>query len=168
MDREQQFSCDLHGDGFDRKPSARAYTDTNTWYCFTCDRLRDPIQTVREKEGVDFWSAVKFLELKYKLPVLPWEQDQDFEKDIQKEILTTLHQAQEQTFEEVADRLSTMLTRISKGRELDLYQVTHLWSAYDLIKAQHEIGKMNDHQAIHQLLRLREKVITCLKGSETS
>lgn len=36
-DREQQFSCDLHGDGMDSKPSARAYPDTNQWYCVDVD-----------------------------------------------------------------------------------------------------------------------------------
>lgn len=30
---EQQFSCDLHGDGNDGKPSARVYPDTNSWFC---------------------------------------------------------------------------------------------------------------------------------------
>ena len=34
-DREQQFSCDLHGDGMDNTPSARVYPD-NWFYCFGC------------------------------------------------------------------------------------------------------------------------------------
>lgn len=32
-DREQQFSCNLHGDGQDNKPSARVYPDSDSWYC---------------------------------------------------------------------------------------------------------------------------------------
>lgn len=36
-DREQQFSCDLHGDGTDSKPSARVYPSTNQWYCVDID-----------------------------------------------------------------------------------------------------------------------------------
>lgn len=32
-DREQQFPCNLHGDGNDGTPSARAYPDSNGWYC---------------------------------------------------------------------------------------------------------------------------------------
>lgn len=32
-DREQQFPCDLHGDGQDNKPSARVYPDSQQFYC---------------------------------------------------------------------------------------------------------------------------------------
>lgn len=31
--REQQFQCDLHGDGRDGKPSARMYPESQSWYC---------------------------------------------------------------------------------------------------------------------------------------
>lgn len=43
--------------------------------CFACGRPRDAIQTCREKEGLDFWGAVKVLEKRYHLPELPWEDD---------------------------------------------------------------------------------------------
>ena len=43
--REQQFRCDLHGDGTDNKPSARCYPSSNTWYCWACNQSRDAIQT---------------------------------------------------------------------------------------------------------------------------
>jgi len=166
MDREQQFSCDLHGDGFDRKPSARAYTDTNTWYCFTCDRIRDPIQTVREKEGVDFWSAVKLLELKYKLPALPWEQDESYEPDtIQQDVQRTLNW--QTTYAEEVERNSKMLLRITKERSLPMYLVTSLWGALDYIKHQHEIQSLSEHAAMFQLQKIREKVLECLKESDT-
>lgn len=43
-DREQQFSCDLHGSGQDRKPSARVYPSTNSWYCVSqADRVLTPV-----------------------------------------------------------------------------------------------------------------------------
>ena len=65
--REQQFKCDLHGDGHDNAPSARVYPETNTWYCFACGKVRDSISTVMEKEGLDFNQACKGLEIKYNL-----------------------------------------------------------------------------------------------------
>ena len=46
-DREQQFSCDLHGDGADTKPSARVYPDGGSFHCFACGRSRDAITLVR-------------------------------------------------------------------------------------------------------------------------
>ena len=66
-DREQQFSCDLHGDGSDTKPSARVYPESASFHCFACGRSRDAITLVREKEGVEFWQAVKMLEAKHNL-----------------------------------------------------------------------------------------------------
>lgn len=37
VDRQQQFPCDLHGDGSDGKPSARVYPESNQWYCVDID-----------------------------------------------------------------------------------------------------------------------------------
>lgn len=70
-EREQQFQCDLHGTGRDNKPSARVYPESNSWYCFACDKTRDAIETVKAKEGVKFWEAVKLLETAYGLDPLP-------------------------------------------------------------------------------------------------
>ena len=36
-EREEQFPCDLHGDGHDGKPSARIYPESNSWYCVDVD-----------------------------------------------------------------------------------------------------------------------------------
>lgn len=36
-DGEQQFSCDLHGDGRDNKPSGRVYPSSGSWYCVAVD-----------------------------------------------------------------------------------------------------------------------------------
>ncbi len=80
-DREQQFSCDLHGDGADTKPSARVYPDSSSFHCFACGRSRDAITLVREKENVSFWGAVKWLEAKYNLEPLPWSGPEEKEKD---------------------------------------------------------------------------------------
>ena len=70
-DREEQFPCDLHGDGRDLKFSARVYSDQ--WYCFGCDKSRDVIETVREKLDLGFSDAIQWLEKKYDLPPLPFE-----------------------------------------------------------------------------------------------
>lgn len=75
--QEQQFPCDLHGDGQDGKPSARMYPASNQWYCFACSKSRDVVETVRAKEGLEFMDAMAFIEAKYNLPNVPWEDDDD-------------------------------------------------------------------------------------------
>jgi len=72
MDREQQFSCNMHGDGNDLKPSARVYPENNSWYCWACGKTRDAIETVREKEGLGFMEALKWLEGRFGLEPLPF------------------------------------------------------------------------------------------------
>lgn len=67
IDREQQFPCDLHGDGNDGKFSARVYPDSNSWYCFACGKSRDLIETYRDKFGLSFGKACYTIEAKYGL-----------------------------------------------------------------------------------------------------
>ena len=43
--------------------------------CFACDKSRDAVETVRAKEGIEFMDAMAFIENKYKLPTVPWEDD---------------------------------------------------------------------------------------------
>lgn len=76
-EREQQFSCDLHGDGSDSKPSARAYPDSNSWYCFACGKVRDAVSTVREKFGYDYTQACQYLEHKYGITYTPSQYGND-------------------------------------------------------------------------------------------
>lgn len=136
-DREEQFPCDLHGDGMDGKPSARVYPDSSSWYCFACGTSRDVIQTVREKEGMGFLDALKHLEKKLNLPPLPFE-DGDYESpatlgdqvtaDANREGGPRVH-----TFEGAQTRLKTLLDRHTDDRELPLQVITTFWEGFDRV-----------------------------------
>jgi intein/homing endonuclease len=63
-DREQQFSCDLHGDGSDSKPSARVYPSSNSWYCVSVH------ERVLTEQG---WVKLRHLERLANLSVLDGE-----------------------------------------------------------------------------------------------
>ncbi len=134
-DREQQFSCDLHGDGADTKPSARVYPDSASFHCFACGRTRDAITLVREKEGVDFWAAVKALESKYGLAPLPWAAPEEPRKD------KAIHKVQEalahdtQTTEQVLQRVSRIIDTCCRERSVPAEQCAAFWEAHDKIKA---------------------------------
>lgn len=119
---DQQFSCDLHGDGNDGRPSARFYSETNTWYCFACGKVRDSISTVMEKQGVDFSSACKLLELKYGLPV--WEYKKEDTEDID---------FNEDDISLIKDITIRRLQRLTTEKVLSLQDSLMLWEAVNLM-----------------------------------
>ena len=135
-EHEQQFSCDLHGDGSDSKPSARLYPDTNHFFCFACGRPRDTIALVQEKEGLEFWPAIKLLEKKFGLPPLPWEPGDD-ESPPQNELKEDLKAAFEptETPEQVLERLDRFLMGLCQDRALTPQRCAGFWEAHDRVVA---------------------------------
>ena len=61
--QEEQLSCPFHGK--DNKPSARYYAETDTMYCWTCQKRWDVFGYLGEKKDYDFGSSVKFLVQKF-------------------------------------------------------------------------------------------------------
>ncbi len=132
-DREQQFSCDLHGDGQDTKPSARVYPDSASFHCFACGRSRDAITLVREKEGVDFWPAVKMLEGRYGLPSLPWTAPADVPRDETLRKVSEALSGSHQTSLEVLKRVERLVDSLCRERECTPAQCAALWEAHDRV-----------------------------------
>jgi hypothetical protein len=145
VDREQQFPCDLHGDGTDGKPSARVYPANNQWYCFGCARSRDAIQTVREKEGLDFPQALDKLEKDFGLPPLPWEEgDQEAKpRDVVADILDAPY------VDPVRNRCERFLRAIMTERTEPLPRVLKMWEAFDRARVLEDRG---EHEPMKHLL----------------
>ena len=159
-DREQQFQCDLHGDGQDNKPSARVYPESGSWYCFACGRSRDAIQLVREKEGLDFSPACKLLENRYGLPPLPWDggpREATPEEEIREALTPSRTLGDEQS------RVSRLLDNLTREKDLLVETTLSLWEAFDKIVWVHEQGRIEDRAAQEALLRLRGIVMGKLK-----
>lgn len=136
VEREQQFPCDLHGDGIDSKPSARMYPANNAWYCFSCSQSRDAIQTVREKEGLDFIQAIDKLEKDYGLLPLPWEDgDQEFKpRDMVADILDAPY------IDPVRARCGKIIRTITVERSEPLPRVLKLWEVFDRARVIEDSG----------------------------
>jgi len=132
-ERDQNFSCDLHGDGKDSRPSAIYYPRSNSFHCFACARSRDTIALVMEKEGLKFWPSVRFLEKKYGLPPLPWEDEEPEEKkpSLREEISEAL--STEETYTEVLERTSRFLKNITLERSLTPEMAYSLWESFDRV-----------------------------------
>ena len=160
-DREQQFSCDLHGDGTDSKPSARAYPDTNQWYCFACSTSRDAIQTVREKEGLDFRAACDLLEQKFNLPPLPWTQEDEVNNLDLESVLT----APIPTASDGRARVATILHAVTKERALPMLETLRLWEEHDRLATFLEKGSEG---LLDEFTNLRDRLIRTIRSASVS
>ena len=164
-DGEQQFPCDLHGDGIDNKPSARVYPDSNSWYCFSCDRARDAIETCREKEGKGFWDAVKTLEARYNLPRLPWDDEDHAEWESREK--RRVHPISEiraildpnKTFEDDRKRLFRLLDGLSTDRDLPMRTLLSLWEAYDKVVYLFNKNALTEEVGRQALAKIRLRIL---------
>lgn len=159
--REQQFRCDLHGDGSDNKPSARCYPETNQWYCWACGRSRDAIQTVREKEGLAFIAALDRLEKQFHLPTLPWEEGDNVKVT---DALEGAFTPKETTFEDEKKRVSTLLRSMYKERTLALPIVLVLTEDFDHLCCASEANPQ-DESILDSITEFRSILLWHLRSS---
>ncbi len=125
-DGEQQFRCHLHGTGQDNKPSARLYPDTNSWYCWGCQKARDPISTIRDARGVTFREVVRLLERSLNLPPLPEQTD---------EVETPLILSAEETLEQQFQRMDNLLRSLRVGGDTSWRFLARVWWVLDEARA---------------------------------
>ena len=128
-DREQQFPCDLHGDGSDGKASGRLYPSSNSMYCFACGRARDAVSVAMEKEGLKFPDAVDRLEKRYGLPPLP-DDGPDDEDDRTQTVADVLAE-HPVPYEDAEVRADKFLRRITSARALPMDAMLRLWWVLD-------------------------------------
>jgi hypothetical protein len=158
-DREQSFSCDLHGDGRDSRPSAIYYPRTNSFHCFACSRSRDTVTLVMEKEGLTFWPAIRKIEKQYGLPPLPWEDDAESPDAPRpptpgQQITSVLDGQGEVTWERASARVETFLRGLCEERTLDPAVAVRLWEAYDKVRFLHGEEKVKERDAAHLAMKV--------------
>lgn len=148
--REQQFPCDLHGDGNDGRYSARIYPESSSWYCFACGKSRDAIETYRDKFGLDFGEACELLEKKYGLDIWKWTPSSVKEETLPED-------TGEEGYEKEKNRLSRLLSIVQK--EKPMKEVLAWWEGYDCIIWHVSEGKWNFHQGTGGLQKIRRSVL---------
>lgn len=158
-DREQQFSCNLHGDGRDGKPSARVYPVSNSWYCFACGVSRDAIKLVREREGLDWARACSVLERKYGLPPLPKTDDDDADETEPESTSDKVRSALNPTrsFADDRARLVRLLEIDNQERALPMLAILRLWEALDRVDYGLENKVLSESQAHVEVLTILER-----------
>lgn len=132
-EREQVFSCDLHGDGIDSATSAKMYSQSssNAFYCWGCGRVRDSIALVREKQNLSFADSITFLEKLFGLPNLPWE---DADKPEKPKTESTLLEGVLDLQEPVSNtlsRVSRFLHGVYQENSLPASRCSAYWETHD-------------------------------------
>jgi len=162
-DREQQFSCNLHGDGQDNRPSARIYPD-NSWYCFACDKMRDTIETVREVKDLGFVEAVKWLEEKYHLDQLVWEGGDYTPREKSQREQISDHLDSDKTFEDDVRGLEALLNPLTADRDLTMEQAAVFWEGYDKLVHAVDNKLVSEHRARAAILGIKKRIMEVLRG----
>lgn len=161
-DREQQFRCDLHGDGSDSKPSARAYPETNQFFCFACAKSRDSITLWMDKTGSNFWDSVRTLEKRYNLAPLPWEASDEAEPSLSNQIDQAMSRSE--TADQVLQRVERFLLGLTQDRSLNAAKCATLWEAFDRIR--HDLDSTNGESTKVLAHKILSKAKEALKPLE--
>jgi hypothetical protein len=166
-DREQQFSCDLHGDGQDNTPSARVYPD-NWFYCFACGTQRDAIALLQEREGLEFIEAVEALEKRYNLPQMSWDDDEeDEDEDVEAHLNREERNRRRpvQSYEEEQHRIRQLLSAVTREKDLRMQPTWSLWEAYDKIAYLVRRKEWDEKTGALAMSKLLERVQQQVKGA---
>lgn len=163
--QEQQFSCDLHGTGRDTKPSARLYPGSNDFYCFACDKTRDAVELVRVKENLGFMEALDFLERKYNLPVLPWEDDDAYNGPQQSkpEAEVGARLATGRTYADDSKQIRSALISLTEDRLLPMKTLLPYWEAVDKLSFQFKEGLVAEVVARKAVLQLYDRLMAAMR-----
>jgi len=160
--REQQFACDLHG--VDNKPSARYYGLNNTTYCWVCQKKRDAIAYVMEKENLNFAQAVDQLEQRLGLAALPWDDEAEEAARVANPMDALDEIARHDvSYETERERLRTFLDTLTTERDLDRKTLLSFWEVFDRID--YGIAKQSwaPPKGIAAMVQLRERLMERLR-----
>lgn len=158
---EQQFSCDLHGDTSDDKPSARVYPESNSWYCFACGKARDAIETVRDKESCDFNKACFMLEEWYGLPHFVYKEKEEDRIDPMSRISASVVD----NIDSVKSQIDRLLRVSYQENIFPRAEVIRIWEMFDMVTYHLDEGIWDEEACKIRYGRIRDKIMICM-GAE--
>jgi hypothetical protein len=134
-----QLHCPFHGD--DAHPSARVY-ETNTMYCWVCNKTWDVVEFIKDLNNLKFKEAVVFLENSYGIqkPSLEDSLKEPSFEDFLSESSNPKILDKDYSLE--FELLSKMLIRSKNNIDLKTY--SRLFYTLDNIYALYKINKFND------------------------
>lgn len=148
----QQFRCDLHGSD-DEHPSASIYFESNSWYCFACQKKRDAIKTVEDKQKKGYEEAILYLEKKYNIsPPKP-------------QVLELVEVAG-RDFVQVRDDIHTFLLHLTRNRYLQIDSAVRLWNSFDMLCSSEFRNSYHESDLKNSLISIRSEALSLI--DETS
>ena len=162
--REQQFRCDLHGP--DNKPSARFYPETNSTYCWVCQKARGPVDYFMEIEGYMARQAIERLETIHGLPSLPWSDDvASQEEQVASWIQGKIDNPEGPSFKDNRTRVRKLLESATTERDLDMDTILKMWEVFDRIDHGMRNEEWTEAQGNTAVIQLRSNLMEAFKCS---
>lgn len=159
---EQQFSCDLHGDTRDQRPSARVYPDSNSWYCFACSKSRDIVETVKDKESCSFNDACYMLEEWYSIPHPLYRENTE-------ELINPTDRidvSRQENIETLSSQINRMLCIFLKQGDVPHDFLLKMWELHDMLVYSVSAGKLDEYSCMERLRKLKNKIIEKMSEPE--
>jgi len=153
--QERNIVCPFHAFGRERKPSGRAYHETDqspsgAFYCFTCGRTWNPIMFVKDFKNISFWEAVRWLEKIFE--VTPPSIERVVERTA-RETPSTPVEVKTQANTPLLEGLELIDMLMRKGRRMLSVKQFRLYSDIsDLLRYQIEVGSEQASQRVQQFL----------------
>jgi DNA primase len=160
IDYEQQFSCDLHGDGSDSKPSARVYPESQSWYCFACSQSRDAIRTAQEKEGKSFYEACQILARRYNITLPRYTSE-----EAASPVVESVADAYEEKAQASLQRCHLLLVMLGQEQKLLIDTYFRLCESLDVLQHFYESGRLSAQDIVIRAAKLRDSIIQQVQKS---
>lgn len=142
LDMITQVHCPFHGD--DLHPSARIY-ESNSMYCFYCNKAWDPIDFVKDFKNVSFIDSCNFLEDLFNIKKT--DRDEFYEKrETFGDYLKSKEGKKEKDFND--DFLKINKCLISNRNSFDLSRYVRYFNLYDLLLSSYTLGTYKSDEAL--------------------
>lgn len=164
---EVQYRCPLHGDGIDKKKSARYYPETDSTYCWGCHQYRDHFGLVMDFEDCSFPKSLSIIEKKWEIDDVPdiyeftnssEEKKQKFQSNLENEL--------DEIFQEensIMDQFYSLERKIDRfideyREKIEMETALKIYHAYDHLLFRIKEGIINKEDAIQIKEKLSSKV----------
>lgn len=122
--KASQVHCPMHNDS---TPSARVYPDSNSGYCWTCQKSFGPIALTASQEGIGWSAAAEMLARRHGVDITPGSDLGEFHR-----LLNIWEDGAPVTPEQLAD-LRRVVSMQYRATELTWPQTQALITAYDVL-----------------------------------